>query len=298
MSLDGRSTPSCLGYSFAPGASNETIDSTPTDHARRTWSSWLYGQRSVLPEDVTSRDLLKAFALVLMVVDHVGLYFIDLELLRVAGRCSMPIWLFLIGYSKSRRLPPVLWLGAFAILAVDLSLGYAVWPMRILFTIIAVRLILAPIGDLVFRSPVHLGAAAAVMLLLLLPSREILQYGTHALLFALIGYGRLHMNRLEIGSKTLIALMLVTSGSYFMLQADRFSFDVPSTVVFAGLLVATIAAMFLFRPQVMLGTRSMFGASIVRFTGRRTLEIYVIHLAAFKLVFWAIHHGYLSGVLA
>jgi hypothetical protein len=275
---------------------DDQVKAHPVREARPTFSRWLYGRRSVLPEDVTSRDLLKAVALILMVLDHIGLYFVDLELLRAVGRCSMPIWLFLIGYSDSSRLPPVLWLGGLAMLAVDLSLGFTVWPMRILFTIIVARLILTAIGDMVFRSPVRLCAAVAVMLVALSPSREILQYGTHAFLFAIMGYGRLNMKRLDIGSKPLVALMIVTLVSYFMLQTDRFGFDVISVVVFAGLLLATGSAMFSFRPLAIPGTHEMFGASFVKLMGRRTLEIYVIHLAAFKTAFWAWNHDYLSAL--
>ncbi len=85
-----------------------------------------------------------------MVVDHIGLYLVDLDMLRAAGRCSMPIWLFLIGYSHCRRLPPILWLGAFGLPAVDMAFGFAVRPMRILFTIIVVRSILAAMGTSFF----------------------------------------------------------------------------------------------------------------------------------------------------
>lgn len=280
--------------SFSPGPSVSMIEGTPTDCASANWSDWLYGPRPVLPEDVTSRDALKAVALVLMVIDHVGLYFVDLELLRAVGRCSMPLWLFLIGYSNSRRLPPILWLGAVAVLAADVGLGYAVWPMRILFTIIVVRLVLAAMGDIFFRSTMNLGAAVALLLIALAPSREILQFGTHALLFAMLGYGLANKKRLGIGLIPLVALVLVTGGSYLMLQVDRFGFDALSIATFAGLLLVVSAAMFAFRPLVILRTRDVFGSSFVRLMGRRTLEIYVIHLIAFKTVYWAWYHAYLS----
>lgn len=260
----------------------------------RKWLRWLYGQRSSLPQDITSRDLFKAVALTLMVADHIGLYFADLDLLRAVGRCSMPIWLFLVGYSHSRRLPPILWLGAAVVLAVDSGLGYAVWPMRILFTVIVVRLVLSALGDYLFRSPIHLGAAVTLLFITLPPSREILQYGNHAMLFAMLGYGLLNAKRLNIANLSLLALALVSCTGYFIFQSKRFAFEDLTMAVFAGLLLATGIAMFRFRPRQFSGTRGVYGASLLRLMGRWTLEIYVIHLVAFKIVYWAWFHGYLS----
>ena len=51
-----------------------------------------------LPKNITSYDLFKTLALVLMIADHIGFYFYPNELwLRAFGRLSAPMWLFLIG---------------------------------------------------------------------------------------------------------------------------------------------------------------------------------------------------------
>ncbi len=264
----------------------------PVYDARPAWIRWLYGQPSALPKDVTSRDLFKALALVLMVVDHIGLYCVDLDLLRAVGRCSMPLWLFLVGYSKSYRLPPLVWLGALWIAAVDLTLGYAVWPMRILFTIIVARLAVAKAGDFFFRSPLHLAAAAAASLAVLSASSEVFQYGTHGILFAALGYGRANMQRIGVGERTLATLMLVTAATYFWRQTNRFDFEAFAATVFVVLLLATSLALLRFRPLVFAGTDDRPGAPLLKFLGRRTLETYVVHLTAFKMAYWAWYYGY------
>ena len=56
---------------------------------------------------VTTIDVLKLVAVVLMLADHIGLYVFDNEWLRVAGRPVAVIFGFLIGYAATTRVPPV-----------------------------------------------------------------------------------------------------------------------------------------------------------------------------------------------
>ncbi len=56
------------------------------------------------PIDLT--DWLKTFAILFVVVDHVGLFFIeDDEWWRVVGRMAAPIFFFLIGFSRRESVP-------------------------------------------------------------------------------------------------------------------------------------------------------------------------------------------------
>jgi peptidoglycan/LPS O-acetylase OafA/YrhL len=117
-----------------------------------------------------------------------------------------------------------------------------------------------------------------------------------ALLFALLGYGLYNMQRLGISTATVLALAGVSFSGYFILQTVRFGFDAPHAVVLAALLVMTGFGIFQFRPLVFAGTRAVPGSSLVRLMGRWTLEIYVVHLIAFKIVFWAWYQGYFTGL--
>ena len=50
---------------------------------------------------VNSYDLLKAIAVITMIIDHLGAYFYpDFELLRVIGRLSYPLFAFCAGYNQ------------------------------------------------------------------------------------------------------------------------------------------------------------------------------------------------------
>ena len=50
-------------------------------------------------------DFFKFVAILVMIIDHVGKYFLpEIEILRVIGRVAAPLFFFLVGYSKSQRL--------------------------------------------------------------------------------------------------------------------------------------------------------------------------------------------------
>ena len=66
-----------------------------------------------LPKDLTSHDLLKAFAVIIMVIDHAGYYFFpDQEWWRAIGRIGFPIWFFLVGHARGRVISRKLIIGA------------------------------------------------------------------------------------------------------------------------------------------------------------------------------------------
>ncbi len=53
---------------------------------------------------VSEHDLFKLTALLLMFIDHIGVFvFPDVIWWRIFGRAAAPIFFFLIGYSRSYR---------------------------------------------------------------------------------------------------------------------------------------------------------------------------------------------------
>ena len=123
-----------------------------------------------------SHDWLKAIAITLMVVDHIGVYFFPEEyLFRFVGRFSFPIFFFLIGYTYQglrhdspadsstwkkyyTKLPKVLqkWVNFFwafniksdlllcllLITLTDLAVDRQIFPLNILFSVIVCRTVL------------------------------------------------------------------------------------------------------------------------------------------------------------
>ena len=100
----------------------------------------------ILPQEITSYDLLKTFAVIVMVIDRLGYYFFyDAPMWRAVGRTGFPVWFFLVGYSSGRNVPTRLVASAFILLATSPLLGLALLPLNALVTIMAIRIILDPL---------------------------------------------------------------------------------------------------------------------------------------------------------
>ena len=93
-----------------------------------------------LPREITSYDLLKTFAVVIMLIDHIGAYFFP-EVLwwRAIGRIGFPIWFFLVGHASGRDLPFKLWGSALLLVGANFVTGMAIFPLNALVTIILIR---------------------------------------------------------------------------------------------------------------------------------------------------------------
>jgi len=103
---------------------------------------------------LTSYDFLKTAALLLMLVDHVGYYFYPDDVwMRVVGRFSAPVWLFLVGYARSRDLSWRLWAGMLVLAGTNYVAGMAQCPVNILATIIVCRLALDPLMGWISKTP-------------------------------------------------------------------------------------------------------------------------------------------------
>lgn len=103
-----------------------------------------YGRR------LNTHDLLKFVALVAMVIDHIGFFFVPkLKELRVIGRISFPLFAFLVGYSLNNRIKPDIVLLALASVIIGALFYDRQEPYRqliqesILFSIILCRIVLS-----------------------------------------------------------------------------------------------------------------------------------------------------------
>jgi hypothetical protein len=102
---------------------------------------------------LTSYDFLKFFAVVTMLIDHVGFFFFpDQPWLRAIGRLSFPCWMFLVGFANTRAVPKMLVGGCLALVGVNFVLGQYILPLNILALIILMRLVLTPLAQVVFKS--------------------------------------------------------------------------------------------------------------------------------------------------
>jgi hypothetical protein len=235
--------------------------------------------------DVTSHDVLKFIAVALMIADHVGFFFFSYDpWWRAAGRLCVPIWLFLIGYSRTTRIDAAL-IGSSAFLIVlTYVLGQGIIPLNILVTIILVRLIREPLLRLIGTSADRLFLVFAFCAVFAPATQIMSDYGTLAVLFVLCGsYAR---NGFDSGKNIPVLLAAATSVLFIACQADLFEFSTAQTAFVTIGTAAVMTALFRYlphgKPQTYIS--SPFIAGAFRWTGRHTLAIYVGHLALFKIV--------------
>ena len=242
--------------------------------------------KAKLPKEVTSYDLVKTFAVLIMIVDHIGFYFYPEALWwRVAGRMCVPVWMFLIGYAKSRDISFGLWNAALLLVVADVIVGWPVLPPNILFTVIVIRLFLDIVAGWFEKSEAMRSAVVAGMVALFVPTIIIFDYGTSAFALALFGY---YVRLCQEGRCTLSFMrgVMAFAGIFFVLsQQICFGFnEVQFGVLAAGLLVVFLMMQnFSAREFPELGAKIGFaGRGFLQLCGRHSLEIYVAHLIIFK----------------
>lgn len=237
---------------------------------------------------VSTTDALKAIALALILVDHVGHYLADdWPVLRVIGRLGVPVFFFLIGFAKSRDIPwrwvllgvvltgvDFLWLGGFDGLQLNILFNFA--AIRLALPLIE-RHALAP----VWRLAVLMIALAAMMPLV----NPILEYGTEGWLFALFG---LLLRRQRDGMDAAPGWLVPAAAAfafvaYWLVETIDYNFSaIHSGLLMLGLVVLAQSLRHFERRFLDWQPGPGLGA-LMRFSGRYSLEIYaaqIIVLAA------------------
>ncbi len=246
---------------------------------------------SNLPKELTSYDLLKALAIILMITDHVGHHFYPDEMwFRVVGRLCVPIWFFLIGYSKSADIPKSLWIGGVLIAASGVVAGQFLLPLNILFTIIIFRYIRRGTVARSFYSADGLRGMYFVLLFLTLPSAVLFEYGSMAMLFVLVGY--MLRNKEEVQKSIEPQYLKIFAGisffSFFIIQGVMLPSVSGYQAVFMMIGFSLIGfILWNFKPAIYVDAERHMARSVIcliQFMGRRTLEIYVAHILIFRAI--------------
>ena len=263
-----------------------------------------------------SHDWLKAIAILLMVVDHTGVYFFpDNYLYRFIGRFSFPIFFFLIGYTYQGlrgdspadsshkwahyyfRLPralktPVDFFWAFNIKAdlllclllitiTNAALSGGVFPLNILFSVIVCRVALYVLERYRLLTK---GLILSWLCLTIIdfPLTYVFEYGGAAILIAMVGYLVRHESGKELIPLTFIFL------SYLTYCATQMLFF-PATFNYIASLYLGIAVLFVlladykFKKTYWLPNTRTINYPVM-FISRYSLYVYTVHLLAFKVI--------------
>jgi hypothetical protein len=240
-----------------------------------------------LPAALTSYDLLKSFAILTMIIDHIGFHFYpDSMWWRAVGRMSGPVWLFLVGYALSRDFTPRLWIGAAVLIVASGLLGPTVLPVNILVTILGIRFILDQVADRVLPDHLKFIQFSVLVLLISIPTIMIVDYGALALSIALYGAAmRRYADGQAVFKDAPIITGVIAFVFYCVLMIVIFGFSTPqSQAVLVGCGVVFLGLYF-FKPAQypsFTAKAPKIVVALLQFCGRRTLEIYIVHLLIFK----------------
>ncbi|MFM9968568.1 MAG: TraX family protein [Burkholderiales bacterium] len=240
-----------------------------------------------LPEEITSYDLLKSAAVVLMVVDHLGYYFFyDDPWWRALGRIGFPVWFFLVGYSAARKIPARLTVSAIVVLLSSALVGLALLPLNALFTIIAIRALIDPLMRFAMHSRARLWLTSAALAAITLPSCALTEYGTMGLITAMFGF--VVRNRKKTGDDALALQFMIFALLVFVFyQQLLYRFGPAQFIVMALCTAAMHYTILHFQPRTYprLTARCPRAlTAVLQLCGRWTLEIYVVHLFAFGVL--------------
>jgi len=246
----------------------------------------IFANRRELSVALTSYDLLKSLALILMVVDHLGYFFFPEEnWFRVIGRLSVPIWFFLIGYANTRQVQSVIWVGAVVVALSAIVSGEFILPVNILLALALARLWIDRIMAGALQSYESFAGMFFLLFFLSFPTMFLFEYGTMAFMFTVLGYMRRHKAGITINRFALLSYVATISVFYAfisgLLVADL---DQAQLWFLFGGVFALSGLFFVFEGREYTQVSKVLGGAIkpLQIMGRHTLFIYVVHLLVFR----------------
>lgn len=250
-------------------------------------------QTRSLSKHLTSYDLLKTFAVIIMVIDHMGAYFFPDDLWwRSIGRIGFPIWFFLVGYARGRDIPHKLVYCILILTFANFVVGKEIFPLNALVTIALIRVLIDPVMNFSLVNNKNLILMSVLLFVTVIPTYFLCEYGTLGLLTAMFGY--MVRNKDKINNDPLIVNFMIFALCVFIgYQALFFQFTLFQFVIMAIGTTMVRLVLYYFKsdeyPQL---TEKTTGPAVwfTQFCGRRTLEIYVVHLVIFKLI--ALYMGF------
>lgn len=260
------------------------------------------------PRPVDNTDWLKTAAIILVVVDHTGYFFIENpDWWQTFGRFAAPIFFFLLGFAQTRTIP-LYWiaLGIFLTLLDSWNNNWAWMAPNILLSFAFIRAVRPYVKTALQRHGwVALILIACALVAVLPLTVDVVDYGAEGWLWALFGLcQRMYVDgKLDIAMKGPVSSLaapapavaldiglmrfltcLVTAVVYVWQEQKDFMFPEPHLAVFIlGTALLSVSLCLFLRGPSSVQPPEPF-ASGLRYLGRHTLEIYAIQLAGYELV--------------
>jgi hypothetical protein len=233
-------------------------------------------------EALNTHHLIKVLALVIMTVDHLGAFiWPDYLWLRAIGRITVPVWFFLVGHARHHRTSFDLVIWAVVLVVLSPLLGMPLFPLNVLVTMILCQALLRQVErhQLFERQPVVLILA---IILFLLPTYLLSEYGALGYLYALIGYAIQKGYRKRMSTKILTIIALV---AFLGAQVPIFPFS-PAQWIFV-VVGTTLVTLYLYyfahKPTDFAHKAPAFRGLVVTLS-RSSLQYYAAHRVVLQAI--------------
>tara|TARA_R110002110_G_scaffold257491_1_gene473488 strand:+ start:19708 stop:20457 length:750 start_codon:yes stop_codon:yes gene_type:complete len=231
-----------------------------------------YGQKA------NTHDLLKAIAILLMIIDHIGYYFYPEKLwFPLIGRGAAPIFYFLVGYTgKVNCRFSLLVYGCILSVSTALLITHTFW-INILYTFVMASLLIQyfPAKSTQHSAKVLIFVSLAMLHLILF---RYIEYGTSGILIALTANWHIHKAR---HSAIWLAMSLAF---HFIWQAVTFPFIADVNLIFS---LVSIGCLYWIAFNIY-QLKTLPCPKPIRITilalSRYSLEIYFYHLILFQII--------------
>ena len=243
---------------------------------------------------VSTTDLLKLLGIVLVFVDHHGFFF-DPENMwwRLFGRVAAPIFFFLIGFARTRRVPWTWFALGILLTAINAWKAESLWGtmVNIMINFALLRaLVLPSVERHVMQQPLAVALLMAGCVLLIPVTDGPLEYGTEGWLWAFLGLAQ----RLSVEGQTRQTVWTrngiagATAMAYTVREAHEYGFTGIQTMILIVLVAGLCAALVCFRREPLAWQPPPSLAALFRFCGRYSLEIYGVSVLASHVIAYAI----------
>lgn len=236
---------------------------------------------------LTSQDLIKCSAILLMICDHIGAFiFPEDNIYRLIGRCAAPIWLMMAGYARTRDIPPPFWMGIFILCLTGIIAGGPLFPINILGSIVLVRLTIDKMAAVACRSTGNLFRMYISLFVLSLPLYLAFDYGAFVFMFALYGYMIRNRDELPISRMVQYIYGVAVALGYAAFEIYVFQFTHLESMALLILVALTMLLMSGFKVVTLSGLTARLPnwvVGLLQFGGRQSLIIYVVHFAVLEI---------------
>jgi hypothetical protein len=242
---------------------------------------------------VNSHDLLKVLAILVMVIDHTGNFFVDNSVwMRLIGRMAAPLFFFMVGYSGSYRFKWQILILGVALSTISFLTSTAngierILPLNILLSFVLIKLILDRFDPAV-QTAGFLVTVFVILMVLSIPTYIFMvEYGSLGLCYA-IG-ARLLSQRHSLAR----LWICITVGVHFLFEtvegliwnpvapASILPYAIPFLAAVFG---ATLVILLNYRFRTF-DIKYVWIRTPVIYVSRYSLQVYFFHLAAFMIIY-------------